>query len=231
MAEITRKLQKIFAGGLGSPSGNVAKYGSKLAGTPGYSFDLDEIQTNAWLQGLIGAMYSDKSPYYQDLNAIFYVITTQLAYLFQNGIPAWNSQTEYYANISYVSYNGEIYLAISNSVNQVPTDTTYWVCVSNIPSVTKAYSASVSLENNKINTITLSGNVVFSLPTPSKTTILNQIEVQLYKPNANYTVDLGTNKYLTNAQPNLSRAGYYNLYYEYDNNNSSWYVGFMYKGE
>lgn len=125
MAEIERKHQKVFAGSL-SPSGNIAVYGSKLAGTPAYSDNLDNIQSSRWLNGIMGATSSDKAPYVQDLNAIFYAITKQLAYLFQAGVSAWNSQTEYFAAKSVVLKNGKIYVAIANSTNIEPEVTTGW---------------------------------------------------------------------------------------------------------
>lgn len=127
MAEITRKKQQVFAGGL-SASGNIAIYGSKEAGSPAYSSDLDDIQSTRWLNGILGATSNDKAPYVQDLNAIFYTITKQLAYIFQAGVPEWNSQTEYFGFKSLVVYNGKVYVAVSNSTNKNPsTEPTYWL--------------------------------------------------------------------------------------------------------
>lgn len=228
MAEIERKVQKIFGGSL-SANGNISKYGSKEEGAVEYSLDLDEIQTPRWLNGLLGAVSIDKAPYLQDLNALFYVMTKQLAYLFQAGIAEWNAETEYFANKSFVLYNGEVYKAIANSVNQEPTNSSYWVMVSNYPVVSKSYSSTIALENNKINVVTLTGNVTFSLPTPANTGILNQIEVQLYMASAR-TINLGTSNYFNNTVPDFSSSGYYNLYYEYDNIKQQWVVGAIYKG-
>lgn len=125
MAEIERKAQKVFGGNL-SPAGNIAVYGSKLAGTVAYSKNLDVIQNNSWLVGLLGSVSPSKAPYLQDLNAIFYVITTQLAYLFQAGVAEWNAETEYFANKSFVVYNGTIYRAKANNTNIEPTVTANW---------------------------------------------------------------------------------------------------------
>ena len=126
MAEIERKIQKVFGGNL-SPSGNIAVYGSKLAGAVAYSDNLDTIQNSSWLMGLLGAISPNKAPYVQDLNAIFYVFSKQLAYIFQAGVPEWNSQTEYFALKSIVRYNGQVYIAVANSTNQTPTNTSYWM--------------------------------------------------------------------------------------------------------
>lgn len=130
MAEIERKVQKVFGGNL-SPSGNIAVYGSKLAGSVAYSDNLDTIQNNSWLVGLLGAISPNKAPYVQDLNAIFYVLSKQLAYIFQAGIPEWNSQTEYFAVKSVVRYNGVLFMAIANNTNKTPTNAAYWIRLDN----------------------------------------------------------------------------------------------------
>lgn len=130
MAEIERKYQKIFCGAL-SPNGNIAKYGSYKSGNKSYSDDLDQIQTNSWLNGLIGSVNPSKAPYLQDFNAIFYTITKQLAYMFQAGIPQWNSETEYFAGKSFVRHNTDIYIALQNNTNKLPTDADYWMNIKN----------------------------------------------------------------------------------------------------
>lgn len=130
MAEIERKVQKVFGGNL-SPSGNIAIYGSKLAGSVAYSDNLDTIQNNSWLVGLLGAISPNKAPYIQDLNAIFYVLSKQLAYIFQAGVPEWNSETEYFAVKSVVRYNGVLFMAIANNTNKTPTDASYWIRLDN----------------------------------------------------------------------------------------------------
>lgn len=52
---------------------------------------------------------------------------TNLAYLFQHGIPEWDATVEYIANKSYVTYADAVYKAILTGTNQNPTTaTTYW---------------------------------------------------------------------------------------------------------
>jgi hypothetical protein len=52
---------------------------------------------------------------------------TNLAYIFQRGIPEWDNTVEYIANKSFVVYNGVTYKAILTGTNQNPsTATTYW---------------------------------------------------------------------------------------------------------
>lgn len=122
---LDRKYQKIFGGSL-TPTGNISIYGTKKEGNVSYSDNLDLIQSNNWLLGMIGGTSSDKAPYLQDLNGIFYTITKQLAYIFQAGISEWNSQTEYIANRSVVLRNGKTYIAIANSTNVEPEITSGW---------------------------------------------------------------------------------------------------------
>lgn len=126
---LDRKYQKVFGGSL-TPTGNISVYGTKKEGNVSYSDNLDVIQSNNWLLGMIGGTSQDKAPYLQDLNGIFYTITKQLAYIFQAGIPEWESQTEYFANKSFVSYGGNIYIALQDNTNKQPnTQLAYWQIV------------------------------------------------------------------------------------------------------
>jgi hypothetical protein len=88
-------------------------------------------------------------------------------------------------------------------------------------------SGTVSLSANNVYTITLSGNVTFSLP-QATAGVLNQIEIQLYMPSV-YTIDLGTTTYFGGEAPDISEAGYYTIIYEYDNIHSVWVVGALKK--
>lgn len=87
-------------------------------------------------------------------------------------------------------------------------------------------SGSISLETNKVYTVTLSGNAAFTLPSTVDDTIFNQIFVQA-QITQSITLDLGTANYL-GEEPSLE-AGDYNIVYEYDNNNSAWFVGALKK--
>lgn len=98
MAKISRKTQQVFgstAGGTG-----VSEFGSKAQGAPVFSTNLDVIQSTEFLQGWLGAVLAGtkRLPPYQDMNAVQFVQTTQLAYLFQEGIPEYDSGTEYHQN-------------------------------------------------------------------------------------------------------------------------------------
>lgn len=128
MAKLTRKTQKIFADS--AAASQITAFGSIKANSPNppvYSKDPDIIQSNEYMQGWSGATQDDYAPYRQDMNAIQNLVTRQLAYLFQAGIPEYDSATQYYANCSFCQYNGNLYLCIQDALNKNPsTEPTYW---------------------------------------------------------------------------------------------------------
>ena len=96
-----------------------------------------------------------------------------------------------------------------------------------------ATSGTIILEDNTKRTINVSGNVTFVLPTITDTSIDHQIKIQITMLTA-YSIDLGlgsTAHWLTETDPDLSEAGKYNLYYEYDKVNQYWRAGVLKKGE
>ena len=122
---LSRKYQKIF--GKNAVGIDMGVVGSKSNSTPQYSKDVEVLQSlSNWETGLRSQVTSSKAPYLQDQNSIFYVITSQLAYLFQAGIAEWDSQTEYIANRSVVLKNGKIFIAIANSTNVEPEVAVNW---------------------------------------------------------------------------------------------------------
>lgn len=90
-------------------------------------------------------------------------------------------------------------------------------------------SGSITLSDNSVNKITATGTVTFTLPTITDTTVLHQIFIQLNMSTAR-TINLGTTYYFNSTAPDLSSAGTYNIYYEYDNTASRWVVGCISKG-
>lgn len=87
-----------------------------------------------------------------------------------------------------------------------------------------------ALQNNAINVINLTANATFNPPLSSQIdhTILNQIVVQLKMIDAQQ-INLGTTYYMGGVAPDLSQAGTYNIYYEFDENESAWCVGAILK--
>lgn len=129
---LSRKYQKIF--GKNAQATDLSVVGSKSEDNPQYSVDVETIQSlSNWESGMRSIVTSSSAPYLEDHNSLFYVITSQLAYLFQAGIAEWNSQTEYVANRSVVLKSGKIYMAIANNTNVEPEVTaswsSYWLCI------------------------------------------------------------------------------------------------------
>lgn len=83
-----------------------------------------------------------------------------------------------------------------------------------------------SLQTNAINKVNLSANATLKPPLGSQIdhSILNQIVVQLKMIDAQQ-IDFGTTYYMGGVAPDLSQAGSYNIYYEYDENENAWAVG------
>lgn len=125
MARLARKLSRQF----GSTPGvdQMSVFGSLAAGSPTFSTDIENIQSlSQFLTGWYEAVIDGNSPAIQDMNALFLVLFYQLAYLFENGIAEWNSQTTYYTG-SRVSSGMFVYVSlIDSNLNGALTDTTKW---------------------------------------------------------------------------------------------------------
>jgi hypothetical protein len=128
MAKIERKNQKIFAAQV-SPSGTLSQFGSLRNTTPNYSSDPDVIQAlDAWVQGWSSAVISGYLPTLQDLNSLYYVLTRQIAYLMQSGIPEWNEGITYYIGSIVSDGVGGIYVSVANdNVNFALSQSNKWL--------------------------------------------------------------------------------------------------------
>ena len=115
MAILTRVLQSIFGSTAGPTETGVI--GSEDAGSPATSSNLLTIQS---LSQYLAGMYAITGggtglPKIEDFNSLFLLITSQLAYIFQNGVPEYDATTNYYNNISYVQVAGVLYQSISGT--------------------------------------------------------------------------------------------------------------------
>ena len=90
---LTRQSQKVFASGANADQ--IAVFGSMKTGTPVYSSDLATLQSNEYLQGWADAILNDKAPYLEEMNAVQYGLSYQIAYLLQEGIPEYDTGTNY----------------------------------------------------------------------------------------------------------------------------------------
>ena len=113
MAILTRVDQKIF-GSTGSAS-NFGQIGSQTAGSPVNTKDLDTIQALAGYLAGLRAITNSNEPYLEDINSLYLLITSQIKYLFQNGIPEYSATEPYYNQISFVQVNGVLYQSINGT--------------------------------------------------------------------------------------------------------------------
>lgn len=129
MSKIVRATQKIFA--QDAPTNQITTFGTAMTDSPNNSRDLADIQNANFLNGWASAIQADKAPYEEDTNGLCYAITSQLAYLFQQGIPEWDAGTTYYTNsIVQVIQDNILVLKRSltddNTGNNPLTDTVNW---------------------------------------------------------------------------------------------------------
>ena len=179
-SKVSRKNEIVFAGAV-APTNVVAQFGSLKAGSPNFSADLDVIQAlTAWANGFTDEMIAGYAPAIEDFNAIFSVISQQLAYIMQAGIPEYDAGTTYYIG-SICSSSGVLYISLVDSnLGNALTDTTKWVSF---------YSRKITTINSSYTAtaydwyIRFSGNTPVSafvyLPTPSAALAGKEIIVKL----------------------------------------------------
>lgn len=119
-----------------------------------------------------------EKPAYEYMNWLQNRQDTSLAYLFQMGIPEWDSATEYqYAAgyATYIQYNGIVYKALQVSTNKNPaSETSYWVRA--FDSYGSASTVNTAL-NNHIANYGLLANLVNSAVARSNLSVYSMAEV------------------------------------------------------
>lgn len=145
MSKLTRVIQKAFGESAGV--GEFGIFGSNAASPPGTnSKDLTLIQSlSQYLAGWFSATASAaEPPRIEDRNALDLLFSSQLKYLFQNGIAEWLSDADqlYYADVSFVTRSGSIYQAILgddvtnfNTAKDPLTEPLWWRLVSQLEGV------------------------------------------------------------------------------------------------
>ncbi len=132
MSKIQRTTQKIFGGN--ALADDIAALGSFKTGTPVYTDDLNDLQNAAYEEGFGAAIVANEAPFLEEQNSIPYILSKQLAYLFQEGIAEYDVATTYYTGsvVKAVEDNKVILyqsLTDENSGNPL-TDETNWEKVS-----------------------------------------------------------------------------------------------------
>jgi len=159
---IPRSTQSIFAlnsGDIGIPGTGV----SNISGVPTLSNNLDSIMGATAFENGFDAMTETNSnsymPFLQELNGLFYAVTAQLAYIFQQGIPEYDAGTNYNVNAFAMSPGtSTLYMSLSASnLGNALSDGTHWVKVGDLsklpgtqPLVTDATSSLSPLSSGNL---------------------------------------------------------------------------------
>lgn len=129
MAKITRSTQKIF----GADSINeITVFGTAKTDNPVYTKNVDSLQGGeAYADGWSAAVQADYAPYMEDTNGFMYMVTSQLAYILQQGAAIeYDANTSYYKGsiVAAADGSGTWYKSIYNGENKgkALSNTTYW---------------------------------------------------------------------------------------------------------
>lgn len=145
MSKIVRKNQKIFALNNDATQnfGN-GVFGSGKTGAKTITNDVEALQgLSAYLVGWKDAVLTDAAgnpnlPPLEEFQAIDYICTYQLAYIFQEGIPEWNTLTTYFQKgIVKKTTTYELYGSVTdNNAGNALTDPTNWALLADLSKVT-----------------------------------------------------------------------------------------------
>jgi hypothetical protein len=174
MGKIARFTQKIFGASAGT--NQVSQFGSYEAGTPVFSTVPATIMglaqyASGWFSAVVGA----NAPAMEDMNALHFVETTQLAYLCQAGIPEYDVGTTYYTG-SLCMNAGKIFISLQdNNLNQpLLATSSFW---QNYVPVLNIGNSSVNVTLTSINDFLLcqASAGVFTVTLPSAVGIAGKI--------------------------------------------------------
>lgn len=108
MAEkLERKVMEIY--GENAATRDIIAYGSDIAGNIVETKDPDVIQTEAYKTGVRSAVVGNNSTTLQNRQALDFLFSRQLKYLYQNGIPEWGADETYYKSSVVKGSDGNIY--------------------------------------------------------------------------------------------------------------------------
>lgn len=146
MARISRKNQKVFAGQ--ADADQIAVFGSMKTGTPVYSSDLDSLQSADYEEGWANAILNDKAPYLEEMNGVQYGLSSQIAYILQQGLAIeYDSTTTYYkgSTVAVISDTTVTYYKsiTDNNIGNPVSNTSYW----EVDSISKIEEYNTNLSN------------------------------------------------------------------------------------
>lgn len=128
MAKLDRKDVQIFAENSKETLITEFRTEDSEGSTASFSRDPDVIQNENYSQGWVNNTNNLNTKIYgEDLNAVNYVLSYLLKYLYENGIAEWKGTTTYYQN-SICKVNDALYLSLQNdNIGNDPTSTVgYW---------------------------------------------------------------------------------------------------------
>lgn len=176
MARLPRVTQKIFASTSGA--NQVAQIGSLFAGTPNFTTDIAVAQALVnFTEGLFNICIGNNSPAIEDVNGIFLVLTQQLAYLMQAGVPEWDTGTTYYIGSVAQDGSGNQFVSLTNgNVGNALSDTTNWKGASGVlpigsviatfPNLTGAYVCAATTAADAQGYVKCNGQVISDASSP-----------------------------------------------------------------
>ena len=152
---LTRQTQKVF--GSNANANQLAVFGSMKTGTPVYSTNLATLQSTDYTKGWSEALLNDKAPYMEEMNAVQYGLSYQIAYMLQEGAFAYDANTTY-SNTSIVKAfeNGKMYFyhsLVDNNIGHALSDTTYWekISISDVRNIGEIVTSTIPLVDSGLH--------------------------------------------------------------------------------
>ena len=206
MAEkLERKVMEIY--GENAATRDIIAYGSDIAGNIVETKDPDVIQTEAYKTGVRSAVVGNNSTTLQNRQALDFLFSRQLKYLYQHGVAEWGADETYFVNSFAVGSDGNLYVSLTdnNKGNDPVTDTTNWkafLTPAEVKDLIESYAAKKDLTNTNMitNCILSAPNGVMTISTP----ISEQLELsddavitdsQLTTGNAYFNTNLTKNSF------------------------------------
>ena len=158
MAEkLERKVMEIY--GENAATRDIIAYGSDIAGNIVETKDPDVIQTEAYKTGVRSAVVGNNSTTLQNRQALDFLFSRQLKYLYQHGIAEWGADETYYKSSVVKGSDGNLYGSITdnNEGHDPVTDTshTYW---RNFPTYQELNAKVNKAGDTMTGTLKMSGN-------------------------------------------------------------------------
>lgn len=159
MTVLARKTQQVF----GSSAANIGQFGSAQVGTKLLSSDPAVLQALAawaggWSSATIGA---SKFPPIEEMNALQFINSYQLAYMFQEGIAEYDAATTY-SQFGIVKQTGTFNLygsLATNNVGNPLSDGAHWELLCNLATISGGGGTGLLAANNLSDVVSPSASL------------------------------------------------------------------------